>query len=112
MKVNVEIQDKEKKRTYSGIIEVPTDSSLIGPFELSDTVGNKFPVKVRSDLYAEVQLIFDYDGKRLSVGFCALEIGKKKTIPGGLGGKDRILELPKSNFAKTPLRVSVTRLPD
>ncbi len=110
MKVKVEILDKEKKRTYTGTIEVPADSGLIGPFQLSDTAGNKFPVMVRSDLDAEVQFILDYGGKRLSVGFYALEISKKKTVPGGLGGKERIVEIPRWKFAKTPLKISVTRV--
>jgi len=112
MKIQTEILDKKKGQTYSGTIEVPTDSGLIGPFELSDIAGNKFPVRVRSDLDAEVQFILDHGGETLSVEFYALEIGRKRTVPGGLCGKERILKLPKRKFAKTPLKVSVTRLPD
>lgn len=110
MKAMVEIQDKEKGRIYTGTIEVPSRAYPIAPFELSDAAGNKLPVRVRSDLNDELQVLVDHNGRRLSAQFWALEIGKKQTIPGGVRGKERVLEIPTWKFAKTALKISVTRL--
>lgn len=110
MKVLVEVLDKEMGRTHTGTIEVPLGSSLLGPFELTDGIGNELPILVRSDLEAEIQFVLDYGGNRFSVEFWELRADERQTIPGGLGGKERIKVLPSWKFAKTPWRFSVTKL--
>lgn len=110
MKIEVGIKDIEKNTVFTGIFNIPTDLPNDGKLykkTLIDKNGERLEdIEMRSDTWVDFQCILKKkDGQDVSFAFYTLETGKKRTINTGAA-------LPKFGYAKTPWRVSATKLED